>query len=239
MAERFDSIYDLPGSLEDQLDELQRFVQELAITNPTTEAPPIPQRNPARSPIAELSDPLTTTPIPRTCLTASPPYSRYRSASRSSPTSNYILPISTHKTPSSPPTSCRKCVSELNFGGSSARDSTSSYASSTSSEPSRDSLNSRHTSSVSKTLPLPRTPELSEPVQPRRGSLSLLPPPAIQSPSSHLAHNMERARSNSTLSPFPAQQDSIMKLHRSSTTASQKATFEKEAFRNSAVLCDL
>ncbi|KAB2100159.1 hypothetical protein AG0111_0g11600 [Alternaria gaisen] len=30
-----------------------------------------------------------------------------------------------------------------------------------------------------------------------------------------------------------------MKLHRSSTTASQKAAFEKEAFRNSAILCDV
>ncbi|KAL1608817.1 hypothetical protein SLS59_002008 [Nothophoma quercina] len=58
MAERFDSMYDLPGTLEDQLDEVSRFVRDLTIANPVTQAPPIPQRNPARSPIAEITDPL-------------------------------------------------------------------------------------------------------------------------------------------------------------------------------------
>jgi hypothetical protein len=48
-----------------------------------------------------------------------------------------------------------------------------------------------------------------------------------------------RGKSKSALSLFPARQDSITKLHRSSTTASQKAVFEKDAFRNSAVLCDV
>lgn len=45
--------------------------------------------------------------------------------------------------------------------------------------------------------------------------------------------------SHTRLSPYPSTQPEIVKLHRSSTTASQKAVFEKEAFRNSAVLCDM
>ncbi|KAI4945703.1 hypothetical protein J4E91_007614 [Alternaria rosae] len=45
--------------------------------------------------------------------------------------------------------------------------------------------------------------------------------------------------SHAKLSPYPSSQPEIMKLHRSSTTTSQKAAFEKEAFRNSAILCDV
>jgi hypothetical protein len=250
MAERFDSMYDLPGSLEDQLEEVSRFVQELALVNPTTQAPPIPQRNPARSPIAELPDPLSAAPLSlppsalsprRTGQQITPSRSKQRSASAVplSPTSA-IANASPALAPPSPPTPPRKRVSEFSFGGSSVRDSTSSYASSTSSAPSRGSLNSRHTLiSVGESLPLLRTLELSETMQPNTSSSTLLPPPAMHPSSTQSPPDLSRVRSASTLSPFPARQDSITKLHRSSTTASQKAAFEKDAFRNSAVLCDV
>jgi hypothetical protein len=58
-------------------------------------------------------------------------------------------------------------------------------------------------------------------------------------PSSRSEMESNRGKPKSTLSPFPTRQDSITKLHRSSTTASQKSAFEKDAFRNSAVLCDV
>jgi hypothetical protein len=250
MAERFDSMYDLPGSLEDQLEEVSRFVQELALVNPTTQAPPIPQRNPARSPIAELPDPLNAA-----SLLLPPPALSHRRAGQqmTSPNSQQLPAPAVPSSPTftvadtspvlacpSPPTPPRKRVSEFSFGGSSVRDSTSSYASSTSSAPSRGSLSNRHTLvPVGESLPLPRTPELSETMQSNTSSSTLLPPPAKRPSSAQSTPDISRVRSASTLSPFPARQDSITKLHRSSTTASQKAAFEKDAFRNSAVLCDV
>lgn len=243
MAERFDSMYDLPGSLEDQLEQVSRFVQELGLVNPPTQAPPIPQRNPARSPVAELTDPFGSHPLSLPLPALSPRRTsqqmtlassrRFASADTPSPTSTNVDTSPVLACPS-PPTPPRKRVSEFSFGGSSVRDSTSSYASSISSAPSRASSNTRHTLiSVGESVPLPRTFELSETVRPSTSSSTLLPPPAQPAP------DLSRTRSASTLSPFPARQDSITKLHRSSTTASQKAAFEKDAFRNSAVLCDV
>lgn len=217
---------------------------------PTTQAPPIPQRNPARSPIAELPDPLSVSPLPlpspapsprRTGRQTAPPSSRQQSACVVSPSptsaSADAPPILT--SPSSPVLP-RKRISEFSFGGSSIRDSTSSCASSTSSASSRGSLSNRHTLiSVGESLPLLRTSELGETMQSNTSSSTLLPPAAVRPTSAQSATNTSRLRSASTLSPFPARQDSITKLHRSSTTASQKAAFEKDAFRNSAVLCDV
>jgi hypothetical protein len=250
LAERFDSMYALPGTLDDQLEEVSRFVQELAINNPVMQAPPVPRRNPARSPTSETPDPLDTIAAPLSPPALSPRRTYTSTTTRQRATSAEPLtsrpatvdssPTWTVQTSAEPPTPPRKRVSEFSFGGSSVRNSASSYASSNSSVPSRDSMNGRNARiSVAKSLPLPRTPELHEPTQPKGGSLPLLPPPAIRPSSNYSADTIERVRSSSTLSPFPARQDSITKLHRSSTTTSQKATFEKEAFRNSAVLCDV
>ncbi|KAF2994586.1 hypothetical protein E8E13_001656 [Curvularia kusanoi] len=250
MAERFDSMYDLPGSLEDQLDEVTRFVQELALASPVN-APPIPQRNPARSPTTELPDPFSTAPIPlsppplsprRPSANASTSFSRQRAVSATSVTSGSLgsdaSPQLTGNAEWATTPPCKR-VSDFSFGGSSVRDSTGSYASSASSAPSRGSLNSRHAfASVTESIRLPLTPELSETVPSRISSLTPLPPPAIR-PTSAQSTDVSRSKSTVTLSPFPAQQESITMLHRSSTTASQKAAFEKDAFRNSAVLCDV
>ncbi|KZM19320.1 hypothetical protein ST47_g9550 [Ascochyta rabiei] len=248
MANRFDSMH-----LDDELDDVSRFIRELAIANHSRKAPLVPRRNLARSPAAEAPDPLNATLVPLFPLALSPrqttsnvasPLPHQRSVSTESSTSksvsNDVAAAPAACIVQNPRTPPRKRVSEFSFGGSSARDSTSSYASSTSSGPSRNSLNSRHALvAVSKSPPLLGTPELGEPVQVNTGSLSLLPPPALRPPSTHSTRTMDRKRSNSTLSAFPAQQNSITKLHCSSTTASQKSTFEKEAFRNSAVLCDV
>lgn len=249
MAERFDSMYDLPGTLEDQLDEVSRFVQELTVTNPITSAPPIPQRNPARSPIAEVPDPLST-PLSslllspgQTSLKLTSPHPSQRSAPirvlTSGPTNNNMSSISASSHVTMPVTPPRKRVSEFSFGGSSARDSTGSYASSVSSGLSLDSFGSNAPIPATKSLPLPRTLELNGPVQTKGDSLTFLSLPAMRPPSTYSTQTIERIRSNTELILFPTRSDSIKKLHRSSTTASQKATFEKEAFRNSAVLCDV
>lgn len=247
MAKRFDSMYDLPGSLEDQLEQVSRFVQGLALVDLTSKAPPIPQRNPARSPATEISDPLSTTSLP-----FSPPALSSRQAttkvqplhtkqpSTSPPTNDDASPTLTSEPPARVPTTPRKHVSDFSFGGASARDSTSSYASSTSSARSRRSSNSRHALiSVTESVPLSWATGRTDNVRPNTSSLTLLPPPAMRPSSAQSAPDICRVKSNSTLSPPPSQQDCIADLHRSSTTASQKAAFEKEAFRNSAILCDV
>jgi hypothetical protein len=247
------------GSLEEQLDEMHRIVQGLTLTTSDSQAPPVPTRNPARSPTAEYPDPLSPRLTPRARIT--PPYrvqtdttSPYQpprrskspeltssagsSASKAAPPS----PVDTGSiSRASSPT--QKRVSEFSFGGSSLRHSSSSYASSdagTSSagwqSPSpllNDTFVSRQVSTSTKmTSPLPGTPEVREPgerADNRR--LSLLPPPAIGITTSNASHVR--------LSPYPSTQPDLMKLHRSSTTASQKEAFEKEAFRNAATLCDV
>ena len=252
MAERFESMYDLPGSLEDQLDEVSRFVRELTLAS-SVQALPIPQRNPARSPTAEMPDPLSATSTPlsppplsprRPSANASTSFSRQRAVSGTSvtsgPPSTNASPLLTGDADCWATLSPHKRVSEFSFGGSSVRDSSGSYASSTSSVPSRASLTNPHAlTSATESIGLPFTPELREIPPSTASSLTLLPLPTMRPPSSRSEMEPNRGKSKSTLSPFPTRQDSITKLHRSSTAASQKAAFEKDAFRNSAVLCDV
>jgi hypothetical protein len=249
MARRIQSVYHVSGNLDAQLEELHQHVQNLVTTDPTEQPPSIPERNPARSPAYEIGNPMQNLLIPY------PPRgsSLQRESSRSSlprrPTSSEACPLpeSTNNAPSppkhnsfpsatSPP---RHRISEFSFGGSSARCSSSSCASSdagwSNAGPSRDSVISRQALIPTKNWPLPDTPELREPGQESEiNNVCLLPPPALSSPP-----DQEMSKIGSTLSPFPTTQSGIKKLHRSSTTASQKSAFEKEAFRNSAILCDV
>jgi hypothetical protein len=235
------------------------MVESLMIATPTPQSPPIPARHPARSPTTEHSAYLnsrTTRLSPP--VTASQRFesrgTRSKSPQRSKSPNESGSPQSTiHvRTPSSPtdilttsrassPT--QKRVSEFSFGGSSLRYSSSSFASSTASSggwsnPGTPSTLGRQPSiSTKKTSPLPRTPEVREPSeQSNDDALPLLPPPAMGYGSNSELH---RVTSRSNLGLYPASQQDIVKLHRSSTTASQKALFEKEAFRNSAILCDV
>jgi hypothetical protein len=260
------------GTHDKQLDEVHRIVQSLTITPPGTQAPPVPARNPARTPTAEMPNPLSSK-LPQ----SSPPNSSPRhpntkfhlprapmrpkspepspsagfSASSPPPSSSPIETMSTSR--ASSPT--QKRVSEFSFGGSSFRCSSSSYASSDAGTSSAGwqspspllndtSLRRQQSTSTKKTTPLPGTPEVREPGERADNrNLSLLPPPAMGTTGTY---ELERTMSHSTshtsqnkLGPYPTVQPEIMKLHRSSTTASQKVAFEKEAFRNSAILCDV
>jgi hypothetical protein len=163
----------------------------------------------------------------------SSPRSTIKSLTPSSPTEQ----ASTSR--ASSPT--QKRVSEFSFGGASLRYSSSSYASSMASSggwssPGTPLISHQSLATNKRSSPLPRTLEVREPGEHSdTGNLSLLPPPALK----YTVHSeLERHTPKSTLSPFPSQPD-LVKLHRSSTTSSQKAAFEKEAFRNSAVLCDV
>jgi len=233
----------------------------------TSHVPPVQAKNPARSPTTENADPLSQT-YQALSSPESPPRSqnikislpripqRPKSHEQSSivrfnddapiPTSPADI-VSTSRT-SSP---AQKRVSEFSFGGSSLRYSSSSYASSdagTSSvgwqSPSSllpDSHLSRQYSTSTKNIsPLPRTLEVGEPGRNADNRHhTLLPPPAMKLSSLHELERTPTQTSHAMLSPYPSSQPAIMKLHRSSTTTSQKAAFEKEAFRNSAILCDV
>ncbi len=266
MAERIDNMHHSFGSLDHQLEEIHRMVDDLMITPHSSDVPPVPARNPARSPTTEAADPLSrklyassiTTP-PRRVKNAEvslPPIpGRPKSPEQSSLVElddDAPVPSSPTETMSTSRASSpsQKRVSEFSFGGSSLRYSSSSYASSdigTSSagwqSPSpllHGSYPSRQQStSTKKTSPLPRTPEICETGQKADNQqLTLLPPPAINLGPTYELERLTTRTSQAKLSPYPSSQPEIMKLHRSSTTASQKAAFEKEAFRNSAILCD-
>jgi hypothetical protein len=249
MAKRIESVYHVSGNLDAQLEELHHYVQNLVTSDPTEQPPSIPERNPARSPAYEIGNPMQNLRMPYPPRGSSLQGPSSRSSLPRRPTSSEACPLRdpTDNTPSSPKHKSlplttsppRNRVSEFSFGGSSARYSSSSCASSdagwSNAGPSRDSVISRQALIPTKNWPLPDTPELREPGQePGTNALSLLPPPALSSPPVQ-----EMSKIGSTLSPFPPTQSGITKLHRSSTTASQKSAFEKEAFRNSAVLCDV
>jgi hypothetical protein len=261
MADRINCIHEKHGSLDQQLDDVFRMVESLMITTSGPQSPPIPARNPARSPTVEASNPPSSAlksvsplaiPPQRQNTKISLPHSPQRSESHNQSTSP--RPTISVRAPSSPtetmttsrassPT--QKRVSEFSFGSSSLRYSSSSYASSTASSGGwshpgtpRDSfINRQPSTSTRKTSPLPQTPEIREPGEdPHEDSLPLLPPPAM----GYTMHSeLERVTSRSTLNLYPSTQPDLVKLQRSSTTASQKAVFEKEAFRNSAILCDV
>jgi hypothetical protein len=233
------------------------MVQSLTVDVAAQTTPPLPARNPARSPTVEADNPISAIARPKSPSTTSPrrlqtrihlPASPQHSESPDQPAS--LMPNISLRTPSSPTESMttsrassptQKRVSEFSFNGSSLRYSSSSYASSTASSggwstPGTPLIN--HHSSIShKTSSLPRMPQIREPGERVvNDNLSLLPSPALRNTS---RLDLERSTSQSTLSPNTSLQPDIDKLHRSSTTASQRAAFEKEAFRNSAVLCDV
>lgn len=258
MADRIDSMFHTEGNLDQQLQEVHRMLQDLMITIPIEISPPVPAKNPARSPIIEVVNPLNTDVGRNDPLSMSPrqvntkvslPKFPQRPKSPNQPTSprqniSGRAPTSPTETmtPSRATSPSQKRVSDFSFSGSSLRYSSGSYASSTASSggwssPGTPLIGFQPSATTMKSSHLPRTPEVWEPTDnPNHDALSLLPPPAL----GHASHlELDRPTSRSTLSPYPSTQPDVVKLHRSSTTSSQKATFEKEAFRNSAVLCDV
>ncbi|KAH9860068.1 hypothetical protein IAQ61_011852 [Plenodomus lingam] len=202
----------------EHLGEIQDLMQTLAIIEPIMQAPPVPPKNPARSSIVEAPKPLGTLIAPASSSRASSP--------------------------------SRKRVSEFSFSAASLRYSSSSYASSdvgvnavgwSSPSTPKDTFDSHHVPISSKRpTPLPRTSEVQEPGQPIEDRpWSILPPPALglSAPHEWERHIWNGSRSGPRVCPSP--RVNVMQLHRSSTTTSQKTAFEKEAFRNSAILCDV
>jgi hypothetical protein len=214
------------------------MVQDLCMISKDSDAPPIPPRHPARSPGTgesnQQEDPTFDLPdlsnfqlrnqnlkLPLPAISHNPRLSGYSGASPTDSPST-LLPT-------------RESVSEPSLRNSSVRYSNSSYASSDAGQSSagwqspqsvvKQSRLSRQQSILTKKTPA--SPEIREQNQrPNSRHSTILPSPAIGSEGSY-----ELAR---TLS-----QAEIERLYRSSTTASQRQTFEKEAFRNSAILCDV
>jgi hypothetical protein len=260
ISDRFDSGYQRHGKSNQELEDVPDMMQSLKITNRPARSPPIPARNPARSPTIGTTNPLHSN-VMLTSTLAPPPTSLGRRISHPKPLKQTIsspVPESPpHKlsamiqVPSSPtetmstsrassPSQTR--LSDFSIDGYSPRFSGSSYASSTASSgewssPGTPLITHQPLTANKRNFPLPRTPEVREPDESsRKYRLSPLPPPAL----GYAAHSRkERPTSGSTLSQYQATQPDIVRLHRSSTTLSQKAAFEKEAFRNSAVLCDV
>ncbi|KAF2795649.1 hypothetical protein K505DRAFT_239398 [Melanomma pulvis-pyrius CBS 109.77] len=258
VAEQIDSIHHRTGSFEEQLEEVHRFVKEIAgrapqllatldldnrppsslyldssrQTSPTHEAftarEYFPSRQSARVP-----------PPPSSQLSRSPVLPQSPDMSLTDPPSS---PTTTAATSTSPSSTARKHISEFSFGGSPSRYS-DSHASSDgrasngwpSPPTNRYSHLSRQPSKRESTLS--RTPEVREKgLRPDSAILSPLPPPAMDiPPDPWVDHTMAISK----LSLNPPTQPEIVRLHRSSTTSSQKEIFEKQAFRNSAILCDV
>ncbi|KAH7087574.1 hypothetical protein FB567DRAFT_495516 [Paraphoma chrysanthemicola] len=253
---RIDSTRHVDASIDERPEELHEMLQQLT-TVPTATKLPVPRENPARSPIlyAESAHDLSRRTSPSPNAKSGQNASLLDSGDRAQqspavgPRISHDLRTSPRRKSSvtKPSSPGQKRVSELSFGVASLRYSSSSYASSTASSgawsdhgAARDSIASHDTLTSSKTLsPLSKTLESREVAKgSSEDALSLLPPPALGfSTPSDL--DLNRVRSHSNLSPFPASQASVVKLHRSSTTSSQRAAFEKEAFRNSAILCDV
>ncbi|EMD67649.1 hypothetical protein COCSADRAFT_197410 [Bipolaris sorokiniana ND90Pr] len=237
MAERIDSMYTSNSSLDQQLDEVHRVVQDLNIMSRDSAAPPVPPKHPARTP--STGDGSYQSPmLDHSDLSRSPP--RNHNLKISLPSIPYNPRLSQYSTGSltnGPPTPLpiRESVSEASLMDSSLRHSSSSYASSEagqsstgwqSPQPAAKQLRLSRQQSIS-TRNGPASPEIRDQTQRPNNRYSTLHSSPILGPES--PH--ERGR---TLS-----QAEIEKLHRSATTASQRNAFEKEAFRNSAILCDV
>ncbi|KAF2261154.1 hypothetical protein CC78DRAFT_535871 [Lojkania enalia] len=246
LADKFDSLYQNVENITKRLDEIHHTIVEIAGRTP----PLPPARDPDRSTISSLQLDLQrqTSPKPESYLAHQyfPP--RQPSTNSHTPPSPSLTvttvpssPSGTMTSTSTSPTS-RKPILEFSVGGSSSRYS-SSYASSEAGTSTwspvagsyRNSYLSRQSSNVNSTLVT--TPEHREPnTRPESIILPPLPPPAIDILPDQ---GIENAMSISKLSIHPPTQPDIVKLHRSSTTSSQKGLFEREAFRNAAILCDV
>ncbi|KAJ6281942.1 hypothetical protein J3E71DRAFT_381382 [Bipolaris maydis] len=237
MAERIDSIYTSSSSLDQQLDEVHRMVQDLNLMSRDSAAPPVPPKHPTRTPSTEEGSHQSLM-LDRSDASRSPPRNYNLKISLPSiPHNPRLSQYSTASFTNSPPTPLptKESVSETSLMSSSLRHSSSSYASSEagqsstgwqSPQPAAKQLRLSRQQSIS-TRNGPASPEIRDQTQRPNNRYSTLHSSPILGP--EFSHELGR-----TLS-----QAEIEKLHRSATTASQRNAFEKEAFRNSAILCDV
>lgn len=250
MADQIDHIHHRTGSLSEQIDEVHRIVKDIAVRTPQTAATQDLEGKNPNAPNLETTQEISaaqesfsaTDFLPPRQNTRTPPRvpssPQFSQLSKSPTLGTTTAPSSAASTATSPTIIARKRISEFSFGGPGSRYSGSNASSSDESHneaPQRAAYLSRQPSKRGPSLP--RTPEYQGPrSRPDSGVLAPLPPPAMEMPPHH---GIEKAMSISKLSIHPPTSPEIIKLHRSSTTSSQREQFERAAFRNSAILCDV
>ncbi|KAF2474289.1 uncharacterized protein BDR25DRAFT_256055 [Lindgomyces ingoldianus] len=266
MAEKIDKIHHRTGSLGEQLEEVRRIAIEIAgdtlPLRPTRDLESPPQGSPLLD--RSRQTPLSTETIPTRqyfpprqssnnaasfpelsnsealpSATARKRFSEFSFGGPSGGAKSQSLEIRTYETPVAPSS---KRFSELSIEGSSPQFS-GSYPPSDAgthsgwSSPATSRNSFLHHQPSKKESRLPMTPEMTEPTaRPDSTIMPPLPPPALDIPPDP---GVDKAMSVSKLSLVPSLPPDIIKLHRSSTTSSQRDLFEKAAFRNSAILCDV
>lgn len=258
MAEQIDRIHHRTGSFGTQLEELHHIVKDIAGCTPQILATQGLDSRPPSSLYLDSSRQTSSTLEsfiardflpPRHTSRPQPPTSRLSrsSAPPRSPDMSVTAvpssPTSTTVVSNSPTTSIKKHISDFSFGGLPSRHSGSYVPSEAgtnnngwpSPATNRFSHVSRQPSTRESTFA--RSPEVRERgIRPDSTILPALPPPAMDMPPDP---EDDQIMAISKVSLNPPTQPEIVRLHRSSTTTSQKEVFEKHAFRNSAILCDV
>jgi hypothetical protein len=250
IAEQVDSIQNRTRTLSQQLDEANRIVKDIASRS---HFPPTPNTT-ASSPDAFPLQPSHSSPdrysetdfffAPRQTSNTD----RHQSPPPSFDSPEIVAPSSRPRSTLPSPEITRKRISEFSFGGPGSRHSGS--VASSEGDSSHDSKSPLRYAYLSR-QPSTKGPSLAKSVRDREagdrpdsGVLStMLPPPAMTLPP--LPDTDAGAETASFMSGLSLGQQSqsarseIKKLHRSSMTLVQKELFEKVAFRNAAILCDV
>jgi len=250
VAEQVDSIQHRTRTLSQQLNEANRVVKDIA--SKTAQFPPTPNTM-GGSPSPLIQSPLHQIPTGQEYYSTkdlqragslstrpqTPPHSH------TSPEWKNLSPSSPLKsTVPSPVSNTRKRISDLSIGDPASRASVGNVSSDgESSHDSRPSLRhaylSRQPSNGASSLAR-SVAEREARSWPDSGVLSpMLPPPALTLPPlPDTDADAASLMSGLSLTNQPAQPE-IKQMHRSSMTLVQKELFEKVAFRNSAILCDV
>ncbi|KAF2490368.1 hypothetical protein BU16DRAFT_552854 [Lophium mytilinum] len=247
MAEKIDDIHQQTGDLAEKLEDIHSIVRAIAGETPRIRPRQDSENGNSRpsstyhldyqTSQSQQATPTATSYTPRDLLPQ-------RQSSRITPQQTPEL-VGSELSSSA---SSTKRISSFSFGGSQSQYA-SSYAGSdagssngyTSPMGSRSPIAERRPSKRGEPN-LMRTPELPEMTEHQntdstlRWSMEKLPQPALDIPPEP---DMEPVSHFQKLSITPLTQSSPLMLHRSSTSASQQNDFEKAAFRNSAVLCDV
>lgn len=136
----------------------------------------------------------------------------------------------------SPTTTSQKRISAFSLGGYSSRQSVSSISSEGRSI--AESTAELYPYASSTRQPSTKTSKLSRVSGSRTRPDSEILSPALPSPAMELPPNCGIEQATASVKRMSIQRPEIIKLHRSSVT-SQEEQFEKAAFRNSAIVCDV
>ncbi|KAF1974575.1 hypothetical protein BU23DRAFT_504997 [Bimuria novae-zelandiae CBS 107.79] len=262
IAEQVDSIQHRTRTLSQQLDEANRIVKDIASRSHLPPTPNTMAGSPEATPGNSLQ-PLQSSKTPPEHYSAAEFFPKRQNSTRSirpqSPPPTYGSPEMS--APSSPPRStlsspqvARKRIPEFSVGGPGSRYSAVSTASSDgdsshdSKAPLRYAYLSRHPSTKGPSL-AKSVAEREARYKPDSGVFSpMLPPPTMSLPplpdvdagaSASDAASLMSGLSLGNHAQSQSTESEIKQLHRSSMTLIQKEQFEKAAFRNAAILCDV